>query len=98
MAQLSVGMQFEEARAVASQYGKYAGEIQQLITSLKTSQGQLSANWEGRGFDEFQQRFDELIPDVEEFRELLERIKSFLNSAADAMEETDERIAKGASR
>jgi WXG100 family type VII secretion target len=93
-----LGMQFDEIRAVATQYGKYSAEISQLISSLKTSQGQLNSNWEGRGFDEFQMRFEELVPNVESFRDLLEEINQFLNSSANLLEEADQQIASGASK
>lgn len=93
-----LGMEFEEIRAVSTQYGNYSGEIAQLIKSLKTSQGQLNSNWEGQGFEEFQMRFEELVPDVESFQQLLDDISKFLNKSAEVLEEADAQIAKGAGR
>ena len=93
-----IGMQFEEIRAVSSQYTKYSAEITQLISSLKSSQGQLNSNWEGRGFEKFQMRFDELVPNVESFQNLLEEISQFLNKSAEVLEAADQQIAAGADR
>lgn len=93
-----IGIQLDEARSVAKQYGNYAGEVEQLIKSLRASQGQLNANWEGEGFQSFEERFQELMPDVEAFKELLEDIKAFLNSAVMHMEEADQAIANAARR
>jgi len=91
-----IGMQLDEIRAVSSQYGKYSEEISQLISALKASQNQLNSNWEGQGFNEFQLRFEELVPNVESFQQLLEEINRFLAKSAEILEDADNAIAAGA--
>ena len=91
-----VSMQFEETRDVAAKYSAFAGQVGELIKSLVTSQEQLSANWEGKGFEEFSNRFNQLKPEVVKFQELLEDINKFLISAANYMEEADQKVARAA--
>ena len=93
-----IGMQLDEIRSVSGQYGKYSEEISQLISALKTSQGQLNSSWEGQGFNEFQLRFEELLPNVESFQQLLEEINKFLATSANTLEDADNAIAAAAGR
>jgi len=91
-----VSMEFGEARDVAGDYHNYSEQIEELLKKLVTSQGQLSASWEGKGFKEFSNRFDELKPKVSSFQDLLEDISQFLYSAVEFMEEADQKVANAA--
>jgi WXG100 family type VII secretion target len=85
-------MHFDETRKVAVQYKGYASEVEQLLALLKSSQTQLEQAWAGRGFEQFQVQFNELVPSVVTFQRLLEDISVFLSRSADVMEEADNRI------
>ena len=85
-------MHFDETRKVATQYKNCSVEVGQLLTLLKSSQSQLEQSWSGRGFEQFQIQFNELVPNIVSFQRLLEDISTFLRQSADVLEDADNRI------
>ena len=83
----------EELRTSATKYTSGSQEVSQVLSSLKSEQETIRANWEGSAFQAFDNKFNELTPKIEEFAQLLEDINAQLNSVADVIEQTDQDIA-----
>ena len=83
----------EELRTSATKYTAGSEEVTQVLTSLRSEQETIRANWEGHAFDSFDEQFNELAPKIEAFAQLLQDIQTQLNVVADSLEETDNALA-----
>ena len=83
----------EELRTSATKYTAGSEEVTQVLTSLRSEQETIRANWEGHAFDSFDEQFNELSPKIEAFAQLLQDIQAQLNVVADSLEETDNALA-----
>lgn len=83
----------EELRQSATKYTDGSNQVNDVLSSLQNEQNIISDNWDGQAFDRFEQQFQELVPKVQEFAQLLEEINQQLVSVADTLEQTDQDIA-----
>ena len=83
----------EELRTSASKYTNGSEEVTAVLTTLRSEQETIRANWEGNAFDSFDQQFNELAPKIEDFAQLLQDINAQLNNVATTLEETDQALA-----
>ncbi|ASE36828.1 WXG100 family type VII secretion target [Staphylococcus pettenkoferi] len=88
-----IKMSPEEIRTKSNTYGGSADQIRQILSDLKSAQGEISSHWEGQAFNKFDEQFNQLSPKVEKFAQLLEDIKQQLTSAADTVEEQDQQLS-----
>lgn len=83
----------EELRTSARRYSEGSHTIEDILNQLKSEQQVIDANWEGAAWDRFDQQFQDLVPQVQQFSQLLEDIYQQLLSVADTIEQTDQDIA-----
>ncbi|WP_271496109.1 WXG100 family type VII secretion target [Enterococcus sp. 5H] len=69
-----------------------------MLQKLQSEQDTIQGNWEGSGFDSFNDQFAALKPKISEVGELLDQINKQLNQAAEIMEETDQNITSAIGR
>lgn len=82
-----------QMRQYASQYQNGSQTIDDLLNQLTSLQSQIEADWQGSGFEHFDNEFRELVPKIRQFSQLLNEINQKLNQSAQAMEDTDNQIA-----
>lgn len=83
----------EQLRSSATQYQRGSQSVTEVLNQLTRTQQEIEADWQGHGFDRFNQEFQKLAPKIRQFAELLEEINHKLDQSADAMENTDQQIA-----
>jgi len=84
----------EELETSATKYASGSDEIQNVLNTLSQEQETIRSNWEGSGFESFDNQFTELKPKIQEFSELLSQINEQLRSVAQIMRDTDNDIAQ----
>ncbi|MGL5042331.1 MAG: WXG100 family type VII secretion target [Culicoidibacterales bacterium] len=80
-------------RTQSGVYGKSATEIEQMIGRLNTLQREISEGWDGVAWQAFENQYNDLVPKVEAFRQLLEDIERQLKEVARVVEQTDQDIS-----
>lgn len=80
-------------RTSATKYTDGSNQVNDILQKLQTEQDTIQGNWEGSGFDSFNDQFSTLKPKASEFAELLDQINKQLNQVAEIMEETDQNIS-----
>jgi WXG100 family type VII secretion target len=88
----------QELRTSATKYTDGSNQVNDILQKLQSEQDTIQGNWEGSGFDSFNDQFVALKPKVSEFAELLEQINKQLNEVAQIMEETDQNISSAIGR
>ncbi|HFH6700055.1 TPA: WXG100 family type VII secretion target [Streptococcus agalactiae] len=83
----------EELRASAQKYTAGSQQVTEVLNSLTQEQAVIDENWDGSAFDSFEAQFNELLPKITEFAQLLEDINQQLLKVADIVEQTDSDIA-----
>lgn len=83
----------EELRASARRYSEGSQNIEEILNQLKSEQQVIDSNWEGVAWERFDQQFNDLVPQVQQFSQLLDDIYQQLLSVADTIEQTDQDIA-----
>lgn len=83
----------EELRTSARRYSEGSNTIEDILNQLKSEQQVIDANWKGAAWERFDQQFQNLAPQVQQFSQLLEDIYQQLLSVADTIEQTDQDIA-----
>lgn len=83
----------DDLRTSSKKYTEGSQEISQILKNLSDEQELIRENWKGSAFTSFDNQFIELQPKITEFAELLQQINVQLNSVADIVQETDEKIA-----
>ena len=84
----------EELETSATKYTQGSEEILTVLSNLEREQEAIRSNWEGSGFESFDNQFVELQPKIREFGELLEQINQQLRSVAQIMRDTDNDISQ----
>ncbi len=84
-----IKIEASEVRDYSQTYDQSADEIREILTRIQAMQDQLESAWEGQAMLKFQQQFDELRPQVDEFATLLDEIGAQMRSVADQMEQFD---------
>ncbi|MBM7690366.1 type VII secretion protein EsxA [Enterococcus ureilyticus] len=88
----------QELRTSATKYTDGSQQVQDILQKLQSEQDTIQGNWEGSGFDSFNDQFTALKPKVSEFAELLDQINKQLNEVATIVEETDQNISSAIGR
>jgi len=84
----------EELKAKARRYGQSSQEIEAILSRLKSLQSELSAEWKGRAFEQFDVQFGQLEPKVRDFAHLMQEINEQLNRTAEAVAQQDEALSR----
>lgn len=66
----------------------------QMLTKLNSEVDRLTESWEGMGQAAFFTQYNNLKPQMNQFKDLLLKISSQLNQVANTMRETDQSIAQ----
>jgi WXG100 family type VII secretion target len=82
----------EKLEAVASTFNSKRGETEQIINTLRSTMNSLDAEWDGVAQNKFYAQWNEMIPKMIQFTNLLEEIASELRRIAQVFRETDEGV------
>lgn len=83
----------EDARSAADDVKNAAQDAQDQFNSLKSKLGPLADSFRGRTADKWDERYTEWDTSAKELMDALDGLGVFLNSAADAIEQTDTDLA-----
>lgn len=83
----------EQMHQYAGQYSNGSQTVTELLNHLQSLQSQIEADWKGSGFERFNDEFNQLVPKIHQFAELLNEINQKLIQSANAMQDTDQQIA-----
>lgn len=89
----AIKMTPDEVRALSKTYSESSTEIQDMLSRLQSTQGQLAETWQGDAFQAFEEQFNQMKPTVEKFGQLMEDVYNQLNKIANIVQETDEKIS-----
>ncbi|BDR59449.1 WXG100 family type VII secretion target [Xylocopilactobacillus apicola] len=84
----------DELRSQATHYTKGADSVDQVLSDLTSTQGQIRQQWKGTAFEKYDVKFGELSEKVKQFSQLLRDIKTQLDKSAQTMEDTDNQIGQ----
>ncbi len=82
----------ERLEAVARTFDDRRAETQNIINSLKSTMDALDAEWDGVAQNKFYAQWNEMIPKMNQFTNLLGEIASELRRIAQVFRETDEGV------
>jgi WXG100 family type VII secretion target len=82
----------ERLEGVASTFDTKKGETEDIINMLKSTMDGLDAEWDGVAQSKFYGQWNEMIPKMFQFTELLGEISSELRRIAQVFRETDEHV------
>ena len=82
----------ERLESVAQTFDSKKTETESIISSLKSTMNSLDAEWDGVAQNKFYAEWNEMIPKMNQFTELLGEIASELRRIAQAFRETDEYV------
>ncbi|WP_298838352.1 WXG100 family type VII secretion target [Clostridium sp.] len=83
----------EELRASASKFTQKAGEVTDIITTLRGEVNRLESSWEGAAQSSFLQAFLDMSKVLEQFPKVCSDVTGQLNGVAQTIEETDASLA-----
>ena len=83
----------EDARSAASDVTAAAQDAQDQFRSLKSKLAPLADSFRGKTATAWDGKYDEWDSSAKELMDALDGLGKFLNSAADAIEETDSKLA-----
>jgi WXG100 family type VII secretion target len=81
----------ERLESVASTFDSKKSETENLINALRSTMDSLDADWDGVAQNKFYNEWNEMIPKMNQFTELLGEISSELRRIAQVFREADER-------
>jgi len=84
----------EELKNKATRYQQSSQEINDILQRLQTLQDQLSSEWEGEAFRQFDNQFIQLKPKVIDFSQLMQQIHDQLVKTADAVADQDQALSR----
>ncbi|SEO94712.1 WXG100 family type VII secretion target [Amphibacillus marinus] len=84
----------DELKSRAKTYGSGSSQINDVLRQLQRLQNQLRGEWEGRAFERFDSQFQELVPKVQNFSQLLVDIQTQLQKTAQAVQEQDQALSQ----
>lgn len=82
----------ERLEAVASTFDAKKGEVEGIISSLKSTMAALDGEWDGVAQTNFYARWNETLPQMVRFAELLGDMASELRRIAQAFREVDRSV------
>lgn len=83
----------QELLDAASTFTQQAGDIKDILSSLRTLVDNLESTWDGAAQDQFFIAYEEMNTTLEQFPEVLEGIGTQLTTVAQTLEETDQALA-----
>lgn len=87
-----------ELRTRGTKFISGGQQIESVIKALNSEANALQSIWKGDAQAKFDAKYKELSPKMKEFTELVDSIGKQLKSVADAMEKSDQDIARQISR
>lgn len=84
----------DQLRSQAKAYTNGSQQVDSVLRSLESTTNQITSEWEGQAFQQYQAQFEQLKPKVQQFSQLLQQINGQLNNAANTLEQTDQSISK----
>ena len=82
----------ERLEGVATIFDQKKDETETMIQSLKGTMDGLDAEWDGVAQNKFYAEWNEMIPKMTQFTQLLEQISGELRRIAQVFRETDEKV------
>ena len=82
----------ERLEQVASVFEQRRNETQSMIQNLRSTMDGLDADWDGVAQNKFYAEWNEMVPKMVKFTDLLQEISSELRRIARVFRETDERV------
>lgn len=82
----------ERLEAVARTFDDRRAETENVINSLKSTMDALDAEWDGVAQNKFYAQWNEMIPKMNQFTNLLGEIASELRRIAQVFRETDQGV------
>lgn len=82
----------ERLEATASVFDAKQGEMRQIIQTLRSALDTLDGEWDGVAQTRFYARWNETLPQMVRFAEMLGEIAAELRRIAQAFREVDERV------
>lgn len=83
----------ETMRTRATEYGRQADTLKEVITTMDNLLNQLQSEWEGAASESYAQKYEELKPGFQKAEQLIRGIQAALKKTADIVENTDADIA-----
>jgi WXG100 family type VII secretion target len=83
----------ETMRTRATEYGRQADTLKDVITTMDNLLNQLQSEWEGAASESYAQKYEELKPGFQKAEQLIRDIQAALNKTAEIVENTDADIA-----
>lgn len=81
----------ERLESVASTFDAKKSETESIISALRSTMNNLDAEWDGVAQNKFYAQWNEMIPKMTQFTNLLGEISSELRRIAQVFREADER-------
>lgn len=83
----------ETMRTRATEYGRQADTLKDVIITMDNLLNQLQSEWEGAASESYAQKYEELKPGFQKAEQLIRDIQAALNKTAEIVENTDADIA-----
>lgn len=83
----------ETMRTRATEYGRQADTLKEVIRAMDNLLNQLQSEWEGAASESYAQKYEELKPGFQKAEQLIRDIQAALNKTAEIVENTDADIA-----
>lgn len=83
----------ETMRTRATEYGRQADTLKDVIITMDNLLNQLQSEWEGAASESYAQKYEELKPGFQKAEQLIRDIQTALNKTAEIVENTDADIA-----
>jgi WXG100 family type VII secretion target len=84
----------EQLKQRAKMYVTGSEKIDEVLRDLTNVQRDLAAEWEGQAFGKFDEQFNQLVPKVQNFSNLLREINTQLENTAEAVRLHDEQLSR----
>jgi WXG100 family type VII secretion target len=82
----------ERLESVANTFDGKKSETENMISALRSMMDSLDADWDGVAQHKFYNEWNEMLPKMNQFTQLLGEISSELRRIAQVFRETDERV------
>lgn len=93
-----IRMSPQEVREVASVYQNASVEIEHILTKITKTQMLLADQWQGMSFTAFEVQYNEIVPVVKNFSQLMSDISQQLISISQTLQDTDLQLSQQLSR
>ena len=90
-----ISVEPDTLRQHAKVYSNAGNTVTQVLNSVTRESQQMEQDWKGQASASYQAQFQQLVPQVKKFIELMNQINGQLNSAANQIEQNDQQLSKG---